>query len=183
MSTKGGAVLIVLALGYAVNAVASLDAVTLEAAGRPDLPAKAMLAWAAVAVGSVVAFAPALGSRIVAYAVAGWLAGVGVTNVVMVRRVVLTRLRGENGTFPVLGLIGSSGIAAVAAWFVRPFVENLLTALLAFLVVGGTFAVVGLFSILSESDRGLVGANLRRFLPAFGMSPRGAASPHTPVQP
>jgi len=183
MSTRGGAVLIVLALGYVVTAVASLDAVTLEATGRPDLPAKAMLAWAAVAVGSVVAFAPALGSRTVAYAVAGWLAGVGFTNVVMVRRVVLTRPWGENGPFPVLGLIGSSGSAAVAAWLVRPFVENLLAALLAFVVVGGTFAVVGFFSILNEDDRGLVGANLRRFLPPFGMSPRGAASPHPPIQP
>lgn len=183
MGRQGGTVLVALALGHGVIAVASLDAVTLEATGRPDLPAKAAVAWAVVAAASVVALAPALGARIVAYAAGGWLAGVGLTNSAVVRRVVLTRARREPGAFPLAGLVTGLGIAAITAWLVRPLIGSLLTALLALALVGGSFVLAGFFLILSESDRELVGANLRRFIPSLALSPRSAGSPPPPVQP
>lgn len=166
MAAAGGPVLIAMALGYAVTAVASLDAVTLEAAGRADLTAKTMGAWALVAVVGAMAGTPTLGPLAIALGVGGWLAAVGVTSMVLARRLVLHDHRpgGE------LGLLLGVGIASLASGgagvLIRPWVDSVLAGLLAFGVTGVTALVVGALTVLTREDRRYLAGKARPTLTA-----------------
>lgn len=181
MASSGGGVLMVLALGYAVIAVASLDAVTLEGCGRPDLTGLTVLTWSALATASVLLFAPMLGARAVAYAVAGWLTGVGLTDMVLARWVVLSRTPADHAGFPTFGLLASLAAATVVALIVRPLIDGLVAALLGLGAVGITTIGVGVFLILTASDRAMIRTHLADVVPALRMRFTAAGSSHLPV--
>lgn len=166
MAVNGGAVLVALAAGYAVISVASLDAVTLEGSGRPDLTGKTMLVWSALAVTSVLLLAPTLGGLAVAYAVAAWLIGVGVTDIVLCRLLVLRPTSAPSAAVQVVGILLCLAAATAVAAPLRPYIDGLVAGIVALSAVGGTTAAVGLFAILTRDDREWLATNLRRVVPA-----------------
>ena len=196
MAARGGRVLILLSAAYAISAVASIDAVRLEAMGRPDLPVKAMLAWAVIAIAVIAGMGPAFGPLIVAYAVGGWLAAVGVTNIVMLRRVA-----GHATSAASLGLATARFAlcllaAAGAGWVLQPRMTNVVTGLACLAGVGLSFAACGVVLILGPDERRFLAGNLARAMgrqtPAGpgdageGPSPGGGGSTgddHSPEDP
>lgn len=163
MAEQGGNVLISLTLGYAVISVASLDAVLLEACGRPDLTAKAMLAWSGVAVTSVLVLTPSLGFRGIAYSMASWLAGLGITDVVMARRVLSGWAeKAERFPLPEAFLLTAAGIPL--GFLLRPAVRGLPSALASIGGLGAALLTLGFFVILTAEDRGLVLGTAQRLL-------------------
>ena len=163
MAVQGGNVLISLTLGYAIISVASLDAVLIEACGRPDLTAKAMLAWSVVAVASVLVLAPHLGSPGVAYSVAGWLSGLGLTNMVIARRV--TSGWGEKQErFPLLAAFLVAAVGIPASLLLGPTIHGLPSALASLGGLGTALLILGFFVILKTEDRGLTLGTVQRLL-------------------
>jgi len=183
MAAQGGPVLLVLVLGYAVIAVGSLDAVTLEGCGRPDLAGLTVLVWSVLALGFVVAAGPTLGAQAVAYAVAGWLAGVGLTDMVLARRVILAGA--EHTGALVMGLALVVAAAAGVAHLVRPLIDRLVTALACLSGVGGVALAVGFFVILTRGDRALIGRQLADVLlmSRLRVAPAPAGDSHRPTDP
>jgi O-antigen/teichoic acid export membrane protein len=181
MATHGGPVLLVLVLGYAVMAVGALDAVTLEGCGRPDLSGLTVLAWSALAIVFVLALGPALGVQAVAYAVAGWLAGVGLTDMVLARRVVLAPA--EERTSTTMGLVLVVAATAGVAHLVRPWIDRLATALIGLAGAGLVALGVGFFVILTRGDRSLIVRQLADFLPLARLRVATATDSHRPTEP
>jgi O-antigen/teichoic acid export membrane protein len=166
MASHGGAILLVLTIGYAVTAVGTLDGVTLEGCGRPDLTGRAVLVWSALAIGFVIALGPWLGVRAVAYGVAGWMVGVGLTNMVLVRAVALAPAA-ERSIVPIVGLALVVVAAAVAAQPVRPWIEGLPSALAGLVAVGLVALGTGFFLVLTRGDRALITRQLIDLTPAL----------------
>jgi O-antigen/teichoic acid export membrane protein len=181
MAAHGGPVLLVLVLGYAVMAVGALDAVTLEGCGRPDLSGLTVLAWSALAIGFVLTLGPTLGVRAVAYAVAGWLAGVGLTDMVLARRVVLAPA--EERTSTMMGLVLVVAATAGVAHLVRPLIDRLATALVGLASVGLVALGVGFFVILTRGDRALIVRQLADLLPLGRLRVATATDSHRPTDP
>ena len=181
MATHGGPVLLVLVLGYAVMAVGALDAVTLEGCGRPDLSGLTVLAWSALAIVFVLALGPALGVQAVAYAVAGWLAGVGLTDMVLARRVVLAPAEERASTM--IGLVLVVAPTAGVAHLVRPLIDRLATALIGLAGAGLVALGVGFFVILTRGDRSLIVRQLADFLPLARLRVATATDSHRPTEP
>src|SRR5262245_11899252 len=166
MAVQGTPILATLVIGYAVMAVGSLDSVTLEGCGRPDLTGLSVLAWSAAAIVVVLFLGPTLGARAAAYAVGGWLAGVGLTSMVLTRAVVLGR--GDEGIgFPAVGLALVVGTTAIATQLVRPMIDGLVSALAALSGAGCVALAVGFLVILSRRDRALVMDEIAVLVPAL----------------
>ena len=166
MAAHGGLILLVLAIGYAVTAIGTLDAVTLEGCGRPDLSGRTVLVWSALAIAFVLGLGPMLGVRAVAYAVAGWLVGVGLTNMILVRAVALTRAT-ERSITPFVGLALVAVGATVAAQLARPWIDGLPSALAGLTAVGLVALGTGFFLILTRGDRVLITRQLIDLTPAL----------------
>ena len=166
MATHGGLVLLVLALGYAVTAMGTLDAVTLEGCGRPDLTGRTVLVWSVLAVAFVIGLGPALGVRAVAFAVAGWLVGVGLTDMVLARALVLAPASGRAIAL-LVGLVAVVVAAAVAAQLARPWIDGLPSALACLAAVGFVTLGTGFFFILTRDDRALITRQLVELTPAL----------------
>jgi len=166
MAVQGMPILVALVIGYAVMAVGSLDSVTLEGCGRPDLTGLSVLAWSAVACLVVLSLGPTLGARAVAYAVGGWLAGVGLTSMVLTRAVVLERGEERLG-FPVVGLGLVVATTALAAQLVRPMIDGLVAALAGLGGTGCIALVVGFVVVLTGRDRAVVMDEIADLVPAF----------------
>ena len=180
MAAQGGPVLLVLVLGYAVIAVGSLDAVTLEGCGRPDLAGLTVLAWSALALVFVLALGPTLGARSVAYAVAGWLAGIGVTDMVLARRVILAQ-GAEHTVTLAMGVVLMVAAAAGVAHLVRPLIDRLVTALACMGAVGCVTLGMGFFITLTRGDRVLIVRQLADFLPVSRLGAAPVADRHRPT--
>jgi hypothetical protein len=140
--------------------------VTLEGCGRPELSGRTVLVWSALAVAFVVALGPALGVRGVAYAVAGWLVGVGLTDMVLARAVVLAPA-GARSIAPLVGLALVVVAAAVAAQLARPWIDGLASALAGLAAVGGVVLGSGFFFILTRGDRALITRQLLDLTPTL----------------
>lgn len=176
MAATGGPALLALAVGYAVIAVASLDAVTLEAAGRADLTAISMGAWAIVAVLGTWAASGALGPLAVAVGVGGWLAGAGLTNMVLARRLVLAH-RGPSGEARLLiGALLAAAVGALAGGAARLLVDSLLDALAGMALAGACALGAGWLVVLRREDRAALLARLWREAPGITALGTGRAA-------
>ena len=182
MAAHGGPILEALVLGYAVIAVGSLDAVTLEGCGRPDLTGLTVLAWSALAIAFVLGLGGRLGARAVAYAVAGWLAGVGLTNMVSARAVVVGWSGVRDGA-PTMGLALVTAAAIGAAHLARPLIEGLVTALVGLGAVGFVTMAIGSVLILTRGDRVLILRQFADFLPTAGPRFASVGDPRRPTDP
>lgn len=153
MARNGSQVLISLTVGYAIISVASLDAVTLEGRGRPDVTAKAMVAWSGVAIVGMLVLAPSLGWRAIAYAVAVWLAGVGVTNMIVARRLALPKCHRAAQRFPLFGILISLGVGIPLGMLLQPVIRGLPSAFMSLGLLAITLLIVGFRFILQEGER------------------------------
>lgn len=185
MALSGGPVLIVFAAAYAVNSVASLDAVTLEACGRVDVPAKAMLFWSLPAVAAVLLFAPRYGFLAIACAVGGWLAGVGLTNMTLSRWLALDSAPSRGLGSLLTGAVAVVLLDLLIAGTLRPFVQGISSALTAMCVVGVCSLLLGFFVTLGSGERRIVFEALQRPFPnrqaRSGSQVRAATGPQVPV--
>jgi len=170
MAIQGGPVLVVMTLGYAVAAASSVDAVIPGGCGRADLSAKARLFWllpAGLIVALVVPLSPVLG---VAGGVGTWLAGVGLTDMVMARYIVRSRNGGVVNGFPFAGVVLCVGCGWLVSAAMRPLAEGLVAAILVLLVVAVATAAPGLLAILALEDRQLLVERIRALAGALSSS-------------
>ena len=156
MASSGGPVMIVFAAAYAVISVASLDAVTLEACGRVDVPAKAMLFWSLPAVAAVLLFAPRYGFLAIACAVGGWLVAVGLTNMTLSRCLVLEPAPRRGLGFSLMGAVAVVLLGLLIASTLRPLVHGIPSALTAMSAVGACSLLLGFFVTLGSGERRMV---------------------------
>jgi O-antigen/teichoic acid export membrane protein len=160
MRTAGGTILILLAIGHAIVSVTSLDAAVLEGSGRPDLTAKTMLGWVPVAAFAGVVLYPWLHAAAIAAAVALWLAGVGITTIVLKTQVLgRSPVRSGHRLFAGVALVVALALATRA--LVNPLLGDLLSVLTAMALTGAITAAAGLFTILDHADRQLLFARRR----------------------
>lgn len=162
MAARGGGILRALTVGYAIIAITSPSGAVLEGCRRPDITVKAMLAWGAVSIAGVVAFAPSLGSQAIAHAVATWLGGVGVTNAVMARRLVIGSPQSGRGYFLMAGVLLSLAVALFTGSLLRPLIHDLQSGLLAMAAMSAASLAVGFFLILADEERRILLQTLKR---------------------
>ncbi|MGH9364101.1 MAG: lipopolysaccharide biosynthesis protein [Thermoanaerobaculia bacterium] len=153
MERLGGPVLIPLVCGYAVISVSSLDAATLEGCGRPDLTAKAMLGWAFPVIIAALTGTKLFGFRAIAYGVAAWLIGVGVTTALLCRR----RLRAQGAAGGKRSFWLRLGILAVFGWIggtaLVPPASSLGLGLAALGLTGASVLLAAYFLLLERSEQ------------------------------
>ena len=152
MASRGEAALVFLTIGYAVSAVASVDAATIEGSGRPDVLAKSMAAWAGVTIVALLIGAPRFGSLAVAMAVALWLVGTGFTAMALARRLVLRAASG-GGSWWLAGAAAIMALMGIVVTLVRPFVVGLPVTVASMATSGVVVLLLGLFAILTRADR------------------------------
>ena len=152
MALRGGPILVVLAVAYALIAISSPDSATIEASGRPDLTAKAMMAWAAVGIVEVLVFGSAFGPKAIAFAVATWLSGLALTNIAISRSLTRDRTR-PTEPMPWIGLLIVIAAGVAAGSGLRTAIDSVASALLAMAAVGLLLGAIGYRAVLSTTDR------------------------------
>jgi O-antigen/teichoic acid export membrane protein len=161
MALKGGPILIALSAGWAISAVGSLDAVTLEGLGRPDLAAKALVIWGLIAAAIVAAVGKPLGAVTVAIGVATWLSGVGLTNMFVCQRLLREREAPSGGVALLAGIVGVILTGATCAWLVSDFATTLLRCITGMASVAIVTGCAGLWAILKRDERALLAGRVQ----------------------
>jgi O-antigen/teichoic acid export membrane protein len=162
MAARGTPVLLVLAAGYGVVAVTSLDAVTLDGCGRPDLTAKAMFCWAVPAIGIVLVMGPRLGAVVIAWGVGGWLAATGLTSARLCREYLRRHgaVPSERGLWlAAAALLVGIGTPSV---FLAQKSSGLVGSLSVMVVSLVATVSAAAFALLTAADRNWLLAGLRR---------------------
>jgi O-antigen/teichoic acid export membrane protein len=160
MRAFGGSILVALVVGHALIGVTSIDAALVEGCGRPDLTAKATVGWAAAALVVGALTYPWLQAGAIAGAMTLWLAGVGVTTVMLARRV-FHPWRGSARRLAA-GAAGAGLLAVALHAALAPFIVGVVSALGIMLVCGGAILLWGSATVLTATDRHLLFARAVR---------------------
>jgi O-antigen/teichoic acid export membrane protein len=156
MALRGGPILIVLAVGYCLNSMTTLHAVTLEAMGHPNWTARNMLCWSAPAIVGVLAGVSRYGCLAIALGVAGWQCGVAVTNLMLCRRLGLGK-----STKEWWGVLAAGLCAFFVALPLQARINSVFIGLTAMSIVGVVALAAGWMIVLAAADRFVLLALLR----------------------
>jgi O-antigen/teichoic acid export membrane protein len=148
----GSPILLTLAAGHAVMSVTAIDAAVIDGAGRPDLTARTMVAWAVVAAATGFVLHPSLDTTAIAVAVGLWLAGVGFTTVLLRRRFLTPR--GDAARWrTAAGVAAAAAASLIVTRAVEAQVRDVPTAIAAMGACGVAVAAAGVVIILRPRDR------------------------------
>jgi O-antigen/teichoic acid export membrane protein len=153
MRTMGGPILVMLAAAHGIVSVTALDAAVLEGAARPDLTAKTMAVWAVPAGCAGFLLQPSLQATAVGVAVALWLGGVGVTTIVLSRRLFPERASDDHRRL-LKGLAGAVCLSLIVKSGVEPALAGTLPSVLGAMALSAAAVLLfGGFTVLRREDR------------------------------
>jgi O-antigen/teichoic acid export membrane protein len=158
MATRGTPILIAFTIGYLINSVTSIDAVLIEASGRASWTAMNMLVFFFPALAVVLIFSRQWGAQAVGFAAAGWLAAVGITNMVLRGRLLPNRL----GT-AWAGCLAAALPSVFIGYMAQRSLSNTIQVLASMAAIGALALATGFFTTLNADDRAIcVNSVLRR---------------------